>query len=296
MAQSTIGFIGLGVMGEPMCRNLARKIGRPVVAFDVNAEPLRRLREAGVVAAGSAAEAAKASDVVMISLPSGRHVLDLCEGEDGLLARMKPGQTLVDLGTSPVRLTKELAARFAAKGIDYADAPVARTRKAAEDGTLSITVGASAAVFSRIEPLLRCFASEVTHCGEVGSGQAVKILNNMVIVCTVVALSEAAAMAKAAGVGTKLLFETLAKGSADSFALRNHGMKSIMVDAFPEQAFPVSYMLKDMDYALEMAADAGFAPQALALGRQLLARAQDEGFRAQYWPVISKLIGPDASE
>jgi 3-hydroxyisobutyrate dehydrogenase-like beta-hydroxyacid dehydrogenase len=149
-------------------------------------------------------------------------------------------------------------------------------------------------VFSRIEPLLRCFASEVTHCGAIGSGQAVKILNNMVIVCTVVALSEAAAMAKAAGVGTKLLFETLAKGSADSFALRNHGMKAIMVNEFPEQAFPVSYMLKDMDYALEMAADTGFSPQALALGRQLLARAQDKGFQAQYWPIISKLIGPDA--
>jgi 3-hydroxyisobutyrate dehydrogenase-like beta-hydroxyacid dehydrogenase len=277
-----------------MCRNLARKIGRPVIAFDVKPEPLQRLREVGVAAAATVAEVVASSDIVMISLPSGKHVLDLCEGVDGLLARMRAGQTLVDLGTSPVRLTKELAQRFAAKGIDYADAPVARTRKAAEDGTLSITVGANAAVFSRIEPLLRCFASDVTHCGDVGSGQAVKILNNMMIVCTIVALSEANAMAKAAGVDTKLLFDALSKGSADSFALRNHGMKAIMVDQFPEQAFPVSYMLKDMDYALEMATDAKFSPQSLSLGRQLLARAQDKGFQAQYWPIISKLIGPDA--
>jgi 3-hydroxyisobutyrate dehydrogenase-like beta-hydroxyacid dehydrogenase len=294
MAESGLGFIGLGVMGEPMCRNLARKIGRPVTAFDVKPEPLQRLRDVGVTAAGTVAEVVAASDIVMISLPSGKHVLELCEGGDGLLAKMRSGQTLVDLGTSPVRLTKELAQRFAAKGIDYADAPVARTRKAAEDGTLSITVGASAAVFSRIEPLLRCFASDVTHCGDTGSGQAVKILNNMMIVCTIVALSEANAMAKAAGVDTKLLFDALSKGSADSFALRNHGMKAIMVDQFPEQAFPVSYMLKDMDYALEMAADAKFSPQSLSLGRQLLARAHDKGFQMQYWPIISKLIGPDA--
>lgn len=294
MVQSGIGFIGLGVMGEPMCRNLALKIGRPVTAFDVKPEPLQRLREAGVTAGSTVAEVVAASGIVMISLPSGKHVLDLCDGKGGLLETMQAGQTLVDLGTSPVRLTKELAQRFAAKGIDYADAPVARTRKAAEDGTLAITVGGSADVFTRIEPLLRCFASEVTHCGDIGSGQAVKILNNMMIVCTVVALSEANAMAKAAGVDTKLLFDALSKGSADSFALRNHGMKSIMVDQFPEQAFPVSYMLKDMDYALEMAADAGFSPQALTLGRQLLVQAQDKGFQAQYWPVISKLIGPGA--
>jgi 3-hydroxyisobutyrate dehydrogenase-like beta-hydroxyacid dehydrogenase len=265
-----------------------------VTAFDVKPEPLQRLREVGVTAAGTIAEVVAASDIVMISLPSGKHVLELCEGTDGLLARMRPGQTLIDLGTSPVRLTKDLAHRFAAKGIDYADAPVARTRKAAEDGTLSITVGGSAGIFARIEPLLRCFASDVTHCGDIGSGQAVKILNNMMIVCTIVALSEANAMAKAAGVDTKLLFEALSKGSADSFALRNHGMKAIMVDQFPEQAFPVSYMLKDMDYALEMAADAKFSPQSLTLGRQLLARAQDKGLQAQYWPIISKLIGPDA--
>ncbi len=296
MAELGIGFIGLGVMGEPMCRNLARKIGRPVMAFDVKPEPLQRLRDVGVAAAGKIVEVVAASDIVMMSLPSGKHVLELCEGASGLLALMRPGQTLVDLGTSPVRLTKDLAQRFAAKGIDYADAPVARTRKAAEDGTLSITVGGSASLFARIEPLLRCFASEVTHCGAIGSGQAVKILNNMVIVCTVVALSEAAAMAKAAGVDTKLLFETLAKGSADSFALRNHGMKAIMVDEFPEQAFPVDYMLKDMDYALEMAADAGFSPPSLALGRQLLARAHDKGFQMQYWPIISKLIGPGADQ
>lgn len=291
MTSESIGFIGLGVMGEPMCRNLARKIGRPVVAFDINPAPLERLAAVGVTAAASPADVAARCGTVMVSLPSGKHLQELCEGEGGLLSVMRSGQTLVDLGTSPVGLTKELARKFEAKGVRYADAAVARTRKAAEEGTLSITVGGDAAVFASVEPLLRCFATEVTHCGGVGAGQVLKILNNMVLTQTVVALSEAKALANSAGVDTRLLFETLAKGSADSFALRNHGMKAIMVDEFPEQAFPVTYMLKDMDYAAEMAADAKLAPQGLALARDLLKRTAEAGFTMQYWPIISKLIG-----
>jgi 3-hydroxyisobutyrate dehydrogenase-like beta-hydroxyacid dehydrogenase len=290
MIYQTIGFIGLGVMGEPMCRNLVRKVGRPVVAFDVNPAPVKRLGADGAAAAASVKDLVARSGVVMLSLPSGKHLEALCEGEEGLLAIMRSGQTLIDLGTSPVTLTQELARKFEAKGVRYADAAVARTRKAAEEGTLSITVGGAPEVFAAIEPLLRCFASEVTHCGAVGAGQVVKILNNMVLVTNVIAISEAAALAKSVGVDTKLLFETLAKGSADSFALRNHGMKAIMVDQFPEQAFPVTYMLKDMDYAAEMAADAKLTPQALALGRDLLTRASEQGYKAEYWPIISKLI------
>ncbi len=150
-----------------------------------------------MTAAGTIAEVVAASDIVMISLPSGKHVLELCEGTDGLLARMRHGPDVSRSRHQPgAAAPRMLAQRFAAKGIDYADAPVARTRKAAEDGTLSITVGGSAGIFARIEPLLRCFASDVTHCGDIGSGQAVKILNNMMIVCTIVALSEANATAK----------------------------------------------------------------------------------------------------
>ena len=174
----------------------------------------------------------------MLSLPSGRHLQALCEGDDGLLAIMREGQTLIDLGTSPVNLTKDLARKFEARGVRYADAAVARTRKAAEEGTLSITVGGAPSCSTAIEPLLRCFASDVTLCGGVGSGQAVKILNNMVLFQMCRAFGGGRASPKRLGVDTKLLFETLAKGSADSFALRNHGMKSIMVDQFPEQAFP----------------------------------------------------------
>jgi 3-hydroxyisobutyrate dehydrogenase-like beta-hydroxyacid dehydrogenase len=288
-ATTTFGFIGLGVMGEPMCRHLVQKTGAKVLVHDINAEPVARLVQAGAVDAGSIAGLARA-DIIFISMPSGVHLKKICEMPGGLLEFARTGQVIVDLSTSPLKLTRELAATFKAKGADYADAPVARTRAAAEAGTLAISVGATPAVFSLIEPLLRCFAAEVTHCGDVGSGQVVKILNNMVVVGTVTALCEAAAIAKSAGVSTETLFDAFSKGSADSFALRNHGYKAVAPREFPERVFSTDYMHKDVSYALEMARDAGIDAREAALGASLLTEASQAGFGANYWPVIVKII------
>jgi hypothetical protein len=287
----TIGFIGLGVMGEPMCRHLATKSGRRVMAHDLSPAPLERLAQAGVGSARSIADLAAQADTIFLSLPSGRHLQAVCRDEDGLLAGARAGQLVVDLGTSPLHLSRELAGAFAERRVAYADAPVARTRAAAEQGTLAITVGAEPDVFEVLEPLLRCFASEVTHCGPVGAGQIVKILNNMVVVATVVALSEAAAIAKAAGIETAALFETFAKGSADSFALRNHGLKAVAAGSFPERVFSTDYMLKDIGYALAMAADGGVDAPGAAYAARLLDQASREGHGAEYWPVVSTLYG-----
>src|SRR6201999_2699125 len=120
---TAIGFIGLGVMGEPMCRNLARKSGEPVFGFDQADAPLQRLAEAGVKRAASLADLAGQCDVIFMALPSGKHVKAVCEGEHGLLAHAGKQHTIVDLGTSPVEATRDLAKRFAAKGAQFADAP-----------------------------------------------------------------------------------------------------------------------------------------------------------------------------
>jgi 3-hydroxyisobutyrate dehydrogenase-like beta-hydroxyacid dehydrogenase len=161
-----------------------------------------------------------------------------------------------DLGTSSVSQTRDFAGQLQARGAAWADAPIARTRQAAQDGTLSVMVGATPAHYAAIEPLIRCFATDVTLCGDVGAGQVTKILNNMVLFETVNALSEAVAVAKHNGVDPKLLLDALSKGSADSFALRNHGMKAIVPGNFPERAFSTEYALKDLSYALELARDA----------------------------------------
>lgn len=291
MSQSqTIGFIGLGVMGEPICRNLLKKSGRPVMAFDLSQEPLARVRGEGASIAASIADVMRESEVVFYCLPSGKHVRGLFEGEGGILAHARAGQIIVDLGTSPVALTRELAGKLEAKGASFADAPIARTRQAAIEGTLSVMVGASAELFATIEPLIRHFATEVTNCGGTGAGQVTKILNNMVLFQTVNALAEAAAIARRSGVAPKLLFETLSKGSADSFALRNHGMKAIIPGEFPERAFSTEYALKDLDYALDLARDVNLATPGAELAGSVLQEAIDNGFGEQYWPVIAKVV------
>ncbi len=286
----TIGFIGLGVMGEPMCRNLAAKQTAPVIGFDQSAAPLDRLAAHGVRPAADLPALAHACNVVFLALPSGKHVEAVVQGPDGLLAQGRAGQIVVDLGTSPVALSRTIAEAFATKGIHYADAPIARTRQAAEAGTLSIMVGADAATFARIQPLLACLATDVTHCGPVGAGQIVKIMNNMVLIQTVIGLSEALAIARRAGMDGQILFDTMAKGSADSFALRNHGMKAILPGQFPERAFSAEYALKDLGYALELAQDVGLDLRSAGLADAVLKEAIAEGYGALYWPVVSRII------
>ncbi|WP_413205794.1 NAD(P)-dependent oxidoreductase [Rhodospirillum sp. A1_3_36] len=285
-----IGFIGLGVMGEPICRNMLLKSGYSLFVHDIAAEPVARLVAQGATAAATMAEVFSQADIVFLSLPGGPQVEAVIAGPGGCLETARSGQVVVDMSTAPVGLTRALADRLAAKGILLADAPVARTRQAAETGTLSIMVGASDAVFARIKDLLFMAASEVTHCGDIGCGQVVKILNNMVLFETVVALSEALVIGEAAGVGRALLLETLSKGSADSFALRNHGMKAMVPDVFPVGAFPTEYALKDVSYALDLARDMGILAPGAELAERRMTRAREAGFGQEYFPVLTRVV------
>jgi 3-hydroxyisobutyrate dehydrogenase-like beta-hydroxyacid dehydrogenase len=134
-------------------------------------------------------------------------------------------------------------------------------------------------------------ASDVTHCGPPGAGQAVKLLNNLVLSTTVMALAEALAVAKASGaVEPKVLFEALARGSADSFALRNHGMKALLPESHPENAFPVTYMAKDLDYALALARSAGLSLQGAETVRRLLAETAALGLGDAYHTAILEAV------
>ncbi|MCD0503125.1 NAD(P)-dependent oxidoreductase [Bordetella petrii] len=287
------GFIGMGVMGEPICRNLAQKGGLAVLGYDSNSAPLQRLAAHGVAAAASVAEVAARSDVLFLSLPSGEIVAQVARAPQGLLAHARPGQVIVDTSTSPVDSTRELAREFAALGAIFIDAPVARTRAAAEAGTLSVMVGADAAVFERVRPLIATYATEITHCGPVGCGQVVKILNNMVLFETVTALSEARAIGRRSGVDPQVLLETFTRGSADSFALRNHGLKAILPGEFPEKAFPVEYARKDLRYALALARQTGVDAPGARNVEHWFAAAIEQGQGDRYFPVISRIIDAD---
>jgi 3-hydroxyisobutyrate dehydrogenase-like beta-hydroxyacid dehydrogenase len=147
-------------------------------------------------------------------------------------------------------------------------------------------------LFERLRPLLACIGNEITHCGAVGAGQAVKLMNNMVVAQTVVALAEALAVARASGaVDPKVLFETLTKGSADSFVLRNHGMKSLLSDQHPTQgAFPTTYIIKDLSYAIGLAEASGLTLEQASTTRRLMERTKALGFADNYYTAVIKAI------
>ncbi len=289
MDMNTIGFIGLGVMGEPMCHNLHTKSGRTVIAYDIDPAPLERARAANMGVADSLEDIAKNCGTIFISMPSGVQLAEICAS---LKPHMTSGQTIVDTTTAPVALTKELAADFNALGIDYADAPIARTRQAARDGTLAVMVGAEAEVFTRIRPLIACYGNDITLCGPPSSGQVVKILNNLIVAETVNVVAEALTIGRRAGLDDALLLETLSKGSADSFVLRNHGVKAMLPGVFPLRAFSMNYMIKDMQYALDLAEETGVDVKAAKTTIEILQEAAKGPLAEAYFPAMLAIIDP----
>jgi len=285
----TLGFIGVGVMGEPMCRHLVARSGARVLVHDTRRDPLERLAQLGAGISDVARMSQNAS-VIFLSLPSGEVVRSVVFGDGGLLGLLRAGQTVVDLSTSSVDVTLEVAEALARRGVHFADAPVMRTRAAAEAGTLAVPVGAPDDVYERIEPLIRTFASDVLHAGKVSAGQVVKILNNMVLYETVLALCEACAISRRAGVAADVLLNALSTGSADSFALRNHGLKAIAPQKFPLQAFPVSYARKDISYALALAERVGVDACGARNLIDTFDRAIAAGHGDKYAPAISLLF------
>lgn len=290
MSDRPLGFVGVGVMGEPMCRNVIRHSGREVVVFDHADEPVNRLLTDGAKRAGSLAELAGRCEMVHLSLPGGPELQAVVGDEGGLLDLLDESQLIVDHTTAPYELTVELAARAAERDIGYCDAPVARTRQAAIDGTLSIMVGGLDEHVARVTPALKCMAEEVSHCGPAGAGQVVKLLNNIILVQNLNAVAEAHAIVENLGLDPAVVFDTLTKGSGDSFALRSHGHKAVLADDYPLKAFPTRYQLKDASYALALAETAGVDAKGATLAKERLEAAMDAGFVEEYWPVLRRII------
>lgn len=286
-AYSALGFIGLGVMGEGMCSNLARKADAPVHGFDLDPEKIVRLAADGLLPATSIQDLAQKVEVIFLSLPGGPQVRAVC---DQILAVKGAVRLIVDMSTTPVSVARELAQESAACGVEFIDAPVARLRRAAREGTLSIMVGGTKEQFERVSPYLRYMGTDITHCGAVGAGQVVKILNNMVVFMNVHALAEALTVGRAHGVDGKTLFEVFRLGSADSFMLRSAGLNSLAPDVFPLDAFPTTYARKDIGYAQDLAKEKEFTLPGANATTALLDAALTAGFEHDYYPIFIKLL------
>ena len=290
VAFQRVGFIGLGVMGEPMCRNLCRKAGLPVHVHDIHEQAVGRVLNDGAVAHQSVRDLAGHAEVVFLSLPSIDHVEQVCLGADGLLSGARKPRLIVDTGTSDVARTRALAVRLAEQGVRFLDAPVARMPEAARDGTLLIMVGGAQEDLDAVRPLLDCMGSDVVLCGGTGCGQIVKIANNMVLMMNVAVLAETLLICERAGIDGKQLLDVLSTGSAASQALNVVGIRALAPREFSQGRFSTAYALKDVSLAASLAEASGVDAAILARTRELLQSAVAQGDGQAYFPIFINQI------
>lgn len=287
---SSLGFVGLGVMGQHMATNLVRKADLPVYVYDLNTEAIASVVAQGASACNSLNDLGRTCDVVFLSLPNSRAVEEVCLGDDGICSGSCPPKIVVDMGTTDVAMTLNIGARLWEKGVVYVDAPVARMPEAARDGTLLILVGSKTPVFEELFPLFGIMGSDVLHCGDLGAGQTVKIINNFVLIANVRALTEASLMGERAGVPVDLLFKAMHLGSATSKALEVAGMRGLVPREFPLGRFSAAYALKDMTLAKQLAQAGGISADILDITMASLQDAVQHGDADKYYPVMLRAV------
>ena len=255
MAQSeTVGFVGLGLMGHGMAKNIVEK-GYPLVAFaHRNRKPLDDLLTRGAVEAGSLAALGAKASVVFLCVTGSREVEAILRGPDGLGAHLAPGSVVVDCSTSDPTSTTVLAAELAARGIGFADAPLSRTPKEAWAGTLDTMVGADATTFARIKPILDTWAGKVVHIGGVGDGHKMKLLNNFVSLGYAAIYAEALVLAAKVGIAPET-FDSVIRGGRMDCGFYQTFMGHTIEGNREAHRFTLSNALKDLSY-LESMADA----------------------------------------
>ncbi|WP_416908611.1 MAG: 3-hydroxyisobutyrate dehydrogenase [Polymorphobacter sp.] len=268
---SRIAFIGLGNMGGGMAANLV-KAGHEVFAFDLSDAALARAVEAGCVAAGSAAEAAKGADAVVTMLPAGQHVAAVY-GEQ-VMPAAGAGTLFLDCSTIDVETARTVSAQAVEAGFEMVDAPVSGGIAAANGGTLTFMVGGSAEGFARAAPILQAMGKVVVHAGGAGAGQAAKICNNMLLGASMIATAEAFVLARKLGLEAQTFFDISSKASGQCWSMTSYCPVPGPVPASPanrdyEGGFASALMLKDLKLAVEAAQAAG-APVPMATQAEAL--------------------------
>ena len=261
-----IGFIGLGVMGAAMARNLI-KAGFKVTVHNRSRGKVDGLVREGATDGGSPAGVAKASEIVLLCVPDTPDVERVLFGNDGVIRELKRDAVVIDCSTISATATVEFAKKILAQGAYLLDAPVSGGPKGAQDGTLSCMIGGDAAIVERCMPVFQAIGKTFTHVGASGAGQACKSCNMLAIVGTLMAMSEAFALAKKMGIDPYKVREALLGGSAQSFVLANHGKR--LLDGTLAPGFRASFMLKDIKLAQGAGRDVGAFMPVTALGLQM---------------------------
>jgi 2-hydroxy-3-oxopropionate reductase len=284
MSKPTIGFIGLGLMGGNMVENLQRR-GFHVNVMDLSKEAVVRVLARGnATEVSSGKELAEKSDIVMLALTTSKVVELIVYGDNGVLAGIKDGSVLIDFGTSIPASTRKIGADLAVKGAGMIDAPLGRTPAHAKEGLLNIMAAGDIDTFNKVKPVLDEQGENVFHLGALGAGHTTKLINNFIGMTTVTAMSQAFAVAKAAGVDGQQLFDIMSAGPSNSPFMQF--CKFYAVDGEEKLGFSVANANKDLGYFNEMVKDLG-TESLIAQGTSAnLQAAVDAGLGQNDVPVI----------
>jgi 2-hydroxy-3-oxopropionate reductase len=245
-----IGFIGLGIMGKPMAKNLL-KAGYSLVVNDINKEAVAEVVASGATEAASAKEVAQQSDVVITMLPNSPHVQTVVLGEGGVIEGAKEGLIVVDMSSISPIVSREVAAELAKKGVVMLDAPVSGGEPKAIDGTLAIMVGGPEETFKVVEPILQVMGGSVTLVGEIGSGNTTKLANQIMVAANIAGMSEALVLATKANVDPEKVFKAIRGGLAGSTVL--DAKAPLVLEGNFKPGFRIDLHIKDLQNAIDTA-------------------------------------------
>jgi 2-hydroxy-3-oxopropionate reductase len=274
MAKSTIGFIGLGIMGKPMARNLM-KAGYALVVHNRSRAAVEELREETAQTAETAKEVAERSEIVITMLPDSPDVELVYAGENGVFAGGKTGTLLIDMSSIPPVVTRKLVIEAEKRGLEMLDAPVSGGEAGAISATLSIMIGGKASAVERAMPIFQALGKNVVHVGDAGAGQVTKAANQMVVGTTIAIVSEALVLAAKAGVDPSKVRQALLGGFAQSKILEAHGQK--MLERNFKPGFRIRLHEKDMKIALAAGSEYGVPLMVTGIVAQMMTAMKSMG-------------------
>lgn len=249
-----IGFIGLGIMGKPMSKNLL-KAGYKLVVFDIVKDALAEVVASGAEQGSSPKDVASRSDIVITMLPNSPHVKTVVLGKDGVIEGAKPGTLVVDMSSIAPLASQEVAAELGKKGIDMIDAPVSGGEPKAVDGTLAIMVGGKEEHFDKVKDILLKMGASAVLCGDIGAGNVTKLSNQIVVALNIAAMSEAYVLAAKSGVDPAKVFDAIKGGLAGSTVL--NAKSPMVLEGNYKAGFRIELHIKDLQNALDTAHEIG---------------------------------------
>jgi len=290
MPKEKVGFIGVGLMGHGMAKNIVEK-GYPLTIMGhKNRKPVQDLIKRGAREAKNPAAMARKADVIFLCVTSSKQVEDLVRRKDGILAGAHKGLTVVDCSTSDPNSTLALAAELKAQGVKFIDAPLARTPKEAEEGRLNVFVGADKKTLKTLEPLIRTWAENIIHAGPVGSGHTIKLINNFIAISYSAIFAEAFTACKKTGVDPKLLKDVVSAGILNSGFFQN--VCKWVIDRDPKaHLFTLRNCYKDIGYYNALADAAGQTSIVASAVKQSYALALAQGAGDRHMPMLADVIG-----